>query len=110
MEPNVEAPIVIPLVVTVNADKPIAAPDVCMTIDEAVVGLHTATRLGMLLAPASTVGVTSEAKKAEGKLRVIESPEGISAVGVKANVTETDIRPAMRSDDAILNETEVTAS
>jgi hypothetical protein len=31
----------------------------------------------MLLAAASTVGVTSEAKKAKGKLRVIESPEGM---------------------------------
>jgi len=29
---------------------------------------------------------------------------------VKASVTETDFRPAMRSDDAILNETDVTAS
>ena len=77
LEPNVEAPIVKPLIVTVNADKPIAAPDVRMTMDDAVVALHTAAKSVMLLAAASTVGVTSEAKKAKGKLRVIESPEGM---------------------------------
>ena len=66
-----------PLIVTVNADKPIAAPDVRITMDEAVVVLHTAAKFVMLLAAASTVGVTSEAKKAKGKLRVIESPEGM---------------------------------
>ena len=66
-----------PRIVTVNADKPIAAPDVRMTMDEAVVALHTAAKFVMLLAAASTVGVTSEAKKAKGKLRVIESPEGM---------------------------------
>ena len=66
-----------PLIVTVNADKPIAAPDVRMTMDDAVVALHTAAKFAILLAAASTVGVTSEAKKAKGKLRVIESPEGM---------------------------------
>jgi hypothetical protein len=95
--------------VTVNADIPIAAPDVCTTTEDAVVALHATARLGTLLPNASTVGVTSEAKKAEGKLRVIESPDGMYAVGVKASVTETKFLKAMRSDDAIPNDKDVTA-
>ena len=87
----------------------IAAPDVCKTIEDAEVALHVIARFGMLLANASTVGVTSEAKKAEGKLRVIESPDGMYAVGVKASVTETKFLKVMRSDDAIPNDKDVTA-
>ena len=98
-----------PLMVTVNADNPIAAPEVGRTMEDAVVALHATARFGILLANASTVGVTSETKKADGKLRVIESPDGMYAVGVKASVTETKFLKAMRSDDAILNETDVTA-
>jgi hypothetical protein len=98
-----------PLMVTVNADNPIAAPDVSKTMEEKVVALHATARFGMLLANASTMGVTSEAKKADGKLRVIESPDGMYTVGVKASVTETKFLKAMRSDDEIPNDKDVTA-
>lgn len=33
----------------------------------------------------------------------------MNTVGVKASVTETEFLPAMRSDEAILNETDVAA-
>lgn len=66
MAPKVELPIVNPLIVTTNADKPIAAPDVSIKTEDAAVALHATTKFVMLLAAALTVGVTSEAKKAEG--------------------------------------------
>jgi hypothetical protein len=59
-------PIVNPLIVTVNADAPIVAPDVVITTDVAVVGLHVTVSPATLLAPDATLGVIDEAKKAEG--------------------------------------------
>ena len=64
--PAVTEPIVNPLIVTVNADAPIVAPDVVITNDVAVVGLHVTVSPAMLLAPDATLGVLDEAKKPEG--------------------------------------------
>ncbi len=55
-----------PLIVTVNADVPIVAPDVVITTDVAVVAPHVAVSPATLLAPDATVGVTDGAKKPEG--------------------------------------------
>ena len=59
-------PIVKPLIVTVNADAPIVAPDVVITNDVAVVGLHVTVSPATLLAPDATLGVLDEAKKPAG--------------------------------------------
>ena len=59
-------PIVKPLIVTVNADAPIVAPDVVITIDVAVVGLHVTVSPATLLAPDATPGVMEDTKKPEG--------------------------------------------
>jgi hypothetical protein len=64
--PAVNAPIMIPEIVTVNTDVPIAAPDVVITTDVAAVAPHVAVRPETLLAPDATVGVTDGAKKPEG--------------------------------------------
>ena len=64
--PLVAAPIVKPLIVTVNADTPIVAPDVVITNDVAVVGLHVTVSPATLLAPDAKPGVIDEAKKPEG--------------------------------------------
>jgi hypothetical protein len=59
-------PIVMPLIVIVNADALIEAPEVVMTKAVEEVALHVAARSETLLAPAATVGVMEEAKKFEG--------------------------------------------
>jgi hypothetical protein len=41
-------------------------------------------------------------------VRVMVPPEGIGVVGVKARVTGTDDLPAMRSDEAMMNDTDET--
>ena len=64
--PAVTAPIMNPFIVTVNADAPIVAPDVVITTDVAVVGLHVTVSPATLLAPDATLGVIDEAKKPEG--------------------------------------------
>ena len=59
-------PIENPLIVIVNADEPIVAPDVVITTDVAVVAPHVAVSPATLLAPDATVGVTDGAKKPDG--------------------------------------------
>ena len=54
-----------PLIVTVNRDEPMVAPDVVITTDVAVVTPHVAISPATLLAPAATKGVTDETKKLE---------------------------------------------
>ena len=55
-----------PVIVTVNADVPIVAPEVVITNDVAVVAPHVAVSPATLLAPDATVGVTDGAKKPDG--------------------------------------------
>ncbi len=64
--PAVTAPIVNPLIVTVNADAPIVAPDVVITNDVVVAGLHVTVRPVILLAFGATLGATEDAKKPDG--------------------------------------------
>ena len=59
-------PIVIPIIVIVNADALMEAPEIVMTTAVEEVALHVAARPETLLAPADTVGVMEEAKKLEG--------------------------------------------
>jgi len=101
-------PIVIPLMVIVNADALMEAPEIVMTTAVEEVALHVAARPETLLAPVATVGVMEEAKKFEGQLRVMVPPEGIGVVAVKARVTGTDDLPAMRSDEAMVKDTDET--
>ena len=66
LPPAVTLPKVNPLIVTVNADVPMVAPDVVITTDVAVVAPHVAVSPATLLAAAATIGVIEEAKKLEG--------------------------------------------
>ena len=59
-------PIVIPLMVIVNADALMEAPEIVITTAVEEVALHVAARPETLLAPAATVGVMEGAKKFEG--------------------------------------------
>jgi hypothetical protein len=60
-------PIVNPLIVIVNADAPIVAPDVVSTTDVAVVAPHVnVSTVSLLTAPDATTGVIDEAKKPKG--------------------------------------------
>ena len=65
-EPVVAAPIVKPLIVTVNADAGMAAPDVVIVTAVAEVAPHVAVKPATLLAPEATEGTTEIAKKLEG--------------------------------------------
>jgi hypothetical protein len=65
-EPAVAAPIVKPLIVTVNADEGIVAPDVVSITAVAEVAPHVAVKPATLLAPDATEGTTEDAKKLEG--------------------------------------------
>ena len=66
LPPAVTLPKVNPLIVTVNADVPMVAPDVVITTDVAVVAPHVAVSPATLLDAAATIGVIEEAKKLEG--------------------------------------------
>jgi hypothetical protein len=66
LPPAVPTPKVNPLIVTMNTDVPMVAPDVVMTTDVAVVAPHKAVSPATLLAAAATIGVIDEAKKLEG--------------------------------------------
>ena len=65
-EPVVAAPIVKPLIVTVNADAGMAAPDVVIVTAVAEVAPHVAIKPATLLAPEATEGTTEDAKKFKG--------------------------------------------
>ena len=63
----------------------------------------------MLLDPALIVGVTPESKNPEGPLIVMAPATGIAVEGEKLSVTDAGTLPAMRSAEAIANDTDVTA-
>ena len=105
----VAAPIVNPINVTVKDDpSTMLAPEVTIITDEAVVAPHTPVSRATLLDPAATVGVTNCWKNPEGYVSVMLPPSSRGVARVKASVTGTNTLPATRSDDAILNETDVT--
>ena len=106
--PGVAAPIVSPLIVKVNADAPIVAPDVVITTEVAEVAPQVAVSPATLLAPGATVGVTEDAKKPEGYVSVMVPPEEIGKNGENPRMTGTEDCPAMRSDEAMTKNTSVT--
>jgi hypothetical protein len=65
-EPAVPAPIVKPLMVTVNADAGMTAPDVVSVTAVAEVALQDAENPATLLAPDAITGTTEDAKKLKG--------------------------------------------
>ena len=81
IEPGVAAPIVKPLMVSVNAAvAPMVAPDVVSTTDVVVVAPHAMNRPDTLLAPAATTGVTEGTKKFDGYVSVMRPPGGTALV------------------------------
>ena len=109
-EPDVEEPIVTPLIVrTKTADAGMTAEPVVMTTDEAPVVPHVPVRAATLLLPADiALGVTPGAKNAVGYETVTVPACGIAVTGVKLSVTGTKALPAKRSFEAIENVTELT--
>ena len=100
IEPGVAAPIVKPLMVTVNAAvAPMVAPDVVRTRAALLVEVHMMFRPGTL--PATAAGLREGAKKFGGYVIVMEPPGGTSRGTVKVNVTEALAFPAIRSEKAM---------
>jgi hypothetical protein len=106
--PGVAAPIMSPLIVKVNADAPIVAPDVVITTDVAEVAPQVAVSPATLLAPGATVGVTDDAKKPEGYVSVMVPPEGTGVAAVKATVMATHGFKTTRSEELIKKDTAYT--
>ena len=67
--------------VMVNADALMAAPEIVIITAVEEVALQVAVKLVTLLEPAAAVGVTDEAKKLEGNLRVIVLPDKMGTEG-----------------------------
>jgi hypothetical protein len=65
-EPAVGAPIVKPLMVTVNSDAGMIEPDVVSVTAVAEVALQDAEKPATLLAPEAIAGTTEDAKKLKG--------------------------------------------
>ena len=101
-EPGVEAPIVRPLMVTLNVVlAPMVAPAVVSTTAVVLVAPHVMLRPDKLLAPAATTGVMEGAKKLDGYVRVMRPPGGSSLSAVKVMVAATLALVAVRSEGAI---------
>jgi hypothetical protein len=99
IEPGVAAPIVKPLIVTVNTVVfPMVAPNIVSTTAVLLVAPHVTFRPTTLLAPAATTVVTNGAKKLGGYVRAKMPPDGMDTSGKNANVTETLPFPAIRSN------------
>ena len=87
IEPGVAAPIVKPLIVTVNAVVfTMEAPNIVSTTAVLLVAPHTMFMPVTLLAPAATTGVTNGAKKLCGYVRAKVPPDGMDTSGKNANV------------------------
>ncbi len=101
IEPGVAAPIVKPLMVTVNAAvAPMVAPDVARTTALLLVDVHIMFRPGTLLV-ILLAGLREGKKKFGGYVIVMKPPGGTSRGTVKVNVTEALALPAIRSDGAM---------
>ena len=103
-ESVVAEPIVKPLMVTVNADAGMAAPEIVIATAVAVVGPHMADKPATLLASEGTEGTTEEAKKLEGYKRVKVLPERNEADEEKTRVAETDDFATTRSIEEMSKE------
>jgi hypothetical protein len=101
--PAVAAPMVKPLIVTVNAaEELMVAPDVLNTIEELLAAPNTMFKPDTLLAPAATtgavLGVTEGAKKLGGYVRVKAAGGGSGEYSRKDSVIDTFVLPSNRSD------------
>ena len=106
IEPGVAAPMVKPLIVTVNAAvRPIVAPDVARRTAVLLVDAQMMFKPRTLLD--TKAGLIASAKKIGGYVSVMEPPGGTSRGTVKANVTEALALPAIRSDGAMAKVTKV---
>jgi hypothetical protein len=104
MEPGVEAPIVRPLMVTVNAAvAPMVPPDVVSTTADKLVAAQVKLRPGALLAATATTGVMEGTKKFDGYVSVTRPPGGTEFITAKVRVAWTLAVAAMRPDVAITN-------
>ncbi len=83
----------------VNADALMAAPEIVIIKAVEEVALQIAVKFGTLLEPAAAVGVTAEAKKLEGNVRVMVLPDEMEAEGEKTRVIGTDALPTVRSEE-----------
>jgi len=100
IEPGVAAPIVKPLIVTVNAAvAPMVAPEVARTTDMLLVDVQRRFRPRTL--PATAARLREGAKKFGGYVIVMEPPGGTSRGTVKVNVTVALAFPAIRSEKAM---------
>jgi hypothetical protein len=103
-------PMVNPLIVILNdASEVMEAPKIVMTTEVLEVALHAAESPGTLLAPVATAGTINAAKKLEGYVSVMVPPEGTVVLAVKTNDTGTKDLPTMRSEEAMVRETDETA-
>ena len=99
IEPGVAAPMLKPLIVTVNTVVfPMAAPNIVSTTAVLLVAPHVTFRPTTLLAPAATMAVTNGAKKLGGYVKAKVPPDGKETSRKNANVTETLLFPATRSN------------
>ena len=104
IEPGVTAPIVKPLMVTVNAAvAPMVAPDVVRTTAVLLVDVHMMFRPRTL--PVILARLRESAKKFGGDVIVMEPPGATSRGTVKVNVTEALAFPAIRSENAMAKST-----
>ena len=104
IEPGVAAPIVKPLMVTVNAAvAPMVPPDVVSTTAVKLVAPQVKLRPGALLAPAATTGVMEGTKKLDGYVSVMRPPGGTEFITAKVRVAWTLAIATMRPDVAITN-------
>jgi hypothetical protein len=102
-------PIVKPLIVILNdSSELMEAPKIVMTTEVLEVALHAAESSGTLLAPAATVGTIYGAKKFEGYVSVMVPPEGKVVLAVKLKETGTKDLPTMRSEEAMIKESDET--
>ena len=104
LDPAVAAPIVKPLMVTMNAAVAlIAAPEVVSTTAVLLVTPHVMLKPTILLAPAATKGVIEGAKKLGGYDRMKEPPGGMAESTEKVRITAAFGLRAIRFEDSMKN-------
>jgi hypothetical protein len=104
IESGAAAPIVKPLMVTVNAVVFLmAAPIIVNATVVLFVAPHVTFRPITLLAPVATTGVTNGAKKLGGYVKTKVPPDGMEASGQNSKVTETLPFPAIRSNEDMIS-------
>ena len=106
--PGVAAPMVKPLIVTVNTavEALMAAPDVVSTSAMLLAAPRAMLRPGTLLSLKEATGATEDAMKLEGYVRVMMPPERKTEVTGKHAIVGVALAcPAMRSEGEIVKTT-----